>query len=85
MPAPVRPPETGAEVIVSLSPCCGASAKGGESGIICRNCYQPWDDYGHETYERVAVLSDMGGIDGLRAAGGGGVPHPSIVVAAWSG
>lgn len=64
MPAATSVPSAGAEVIVSLSPCCGASAKGGEFGIICRNCYQPWDDYGHETYERVAVLSDMGGIDG---------------------
>lgn len=24
-----------------LTPCCGASGKGGADGIICRGCYQP--------------------------------------------
>jgi hypothetical protein len=26
-----------------LTPCCGASAKGGEYGIICRACYHDID------------------------------------------
>lgn len=26
-----------------LTPCCGASGKGGESGVICRACYRPVD------------------------------------------
>lgn len=26
-----------------LTPCCKASGKGGEHGVICRACYQPVD------------------------------------------
>ena len=29
----------GSEYLISLTDCCNASGKGGEYGIICRNCY----------------------------------------------
>jgi hypothetical protein len=33
-----------------LTPCCGASAKGGEYGIVCRKCYADIDPmYGMAT------------------------------------
>jgi len=28
-------------LVYPLTACCGASAKGGEHGIICRKCYSP--------------------------------------------
>lgn len=28
----------------ALSPCCGASDKGGEHGIVCRACHRPFED-----------------------------------------
>lgn len=46
-PTPVRATELvpGADVLMYVSPCCEASATGTDSGIACRNCYGPWDDY----------------------------------------
>lgn len=31
-------------IVYLLTTCCGASAKGGEHGVICRACYAPIDE-----------------------------------------
>jgi hypothetical protein len=37
-------------MVYLLTPCCVASGKGGESGVICRACHRPVDDrYGWAT------------------------------------
>lgn len=37
--ASVGPPDNQAWMAYPLTPCCGASGKGGERGIVCRRCY----------------------------------------------
>jgi hypothetical protein len=37
--AQVGPPDSPAFMAYPLTPCCGASGKGSERGIVCRSCY----------------------------------------------
>lgn len=41
------------DVAYVLTPCCGASGKGGAAGIVCRACYRP--------------VADLYGMSGWRA------------------
>jgi len=45
MPCGITEFDNGNGLIYPLTPCCGASGKGGESstGVICRNCYEEVD------------------------------------------
>ena len=33
-------PDVGEELLVPLTPCCDAYAKGTEAGVVCRVCYE---------------------------------------------
>ena len=41
----VEDPDLGHGYRYALTPCCHASGKGHEDGIVCRACYQVVDDY----------------------------------------
>ena len=57
-----------------LTPCCQASGKGADVGVVCRNCYQPVDAmYG----DCATVAADPAQWDRLRVwirANGCGIP-----------
>lgn len=39
----IGPADNPSYMAYPLTPCCGASGKGGEFGVICRSCYRPVD------------------------------------------
>lgn len=47
-------PDGSGPYLVPLTPCCQASGKGSETGIVCRRCYRPVDAK-HGAWSRLAV------------------------------
>ena len=41
--AQIGPDENPVHLAYPLTPCCGASGKGGGDGVICRSCYRDVD------------------------------------------
>jgi hypothetical protein len=46
-------------LVYPLSPCCGASGKGSEDGVVCRNCYELLD----ELFGAAADINDHDAIE----------------------
>ena len=58
-----------------LTPCCLASAKGGQTGVICRSCHQPVDEAldGWPLLSRPAAIAKLAREIGLELGPAGGV------------
>ncbi|MGA0848624.1 MAG: hypothetical protein ACO3RX_01615 [Chthoniobacterales bacterium] len=54
-------------LVYPVTPCCRATAKGGEYGIICRACYQPIDEFFGLCFDEDEYLSgEVAGFMGKR-------------------